>query len=43
LHGLNLKILFVVYYIKGERHYETSWFNESVERVLIDDHNVPRL
>ena len=27
----------------GERHYETHWFKESVERVLIDDHNVPRL
>lgn len=27
----------------GERKYETHWFNESVERVLIDDHNVPRL
>ncbi|XP_066918370.1 phosphatidylinositol 3,4,5-trisphosphate 3-phosphatase TPTE2-like isoform X2 [Clytia hemisphaerica] len=32
-----------IYNLCSERHYETHWFNDSVERVLIDDHNVPRL
>jgi len=32
-----------LYNLCSERKYETHWFNESVERVLIDDHNVPRL
>lgn len=32
-----------IYNLCSERHYETHWFNESVERVLIDDHNVPRM
>lgn len=27
----------------SERSYESHWFNNNVERVLIDDHNVPRL
>ena len=29
--------------ILGERFYDTSYFHDRVERVLIDDHNVPRL
>lgn len=30
-------------YILGERFYKTRYFHDRVERVLIDDHNVPRL
>jgi hypothetical protein len=27
----------------GERFYDTNFFHNRVERILIDDHNVPRL
>jgi hypothetical protein len=27
----------------GERFYDTAFFHDRVERILIDDHNVPRL
>lgn len=27
----------------GERSYEAHYFNDNVERILIDDHNVPKL
>ncbi|CAF3899167.1 unnamed protein product [Rotaria sordida] len=29
--------------ISGERYYNTAYFHNRVERILIDDHNVPRL
>ena len=29
--------------ILGERFYDTTFFHNRVERILIDDHNVPRL
>eukprot|EP00112_Aurelia_sp_Birch-Aquarium-sp1_P024593 Seg784.6_Seg784.1 transcript_id=Seg784.6_Seg784.1/GoldUCD/mRNA.D3Y31 product="Phosphatidylinositol 3 4 5-trisphosphate 3-phosphatase TPTE2" protein_id=Seg784.6_Seg784.1/GoldUCD/D3Y31 len=32
-----------IYNLCSERHYETNYFNDNVDRILIDDHNVPRL
>ena len=32
-----------LYNLCSERSYDTKFFNDSVERVVIDDHNVPRL
>lgn len=32
-----------LYNLCSERSYDTSFFNNSVERILIDDHNVPKL
>ncbi|XP_065668918.1 phosphatidylinositol 3,4,5-trisphosphate 3-phosphatase TPTE2 isoform X4 [Hydra vulgaris] len=32
-----------IYNLCSERHYDTSYFHDNVERVLVDDHNVPRL
>ncbi|XP_065058372.1 phosphatidylinositol 3,4,5-trisphosphate 3-phosphatase TPTE2-like [Rhopilema esculentum] len=32
-----------VYNLCSERSYETHYFNDNVERILVDDHNVPKL
>ena len=46
-YGNNLLLFLYIFvsfhWFLGERAYETHYFNENVERVLIDDHNVPRL
>jgi len=35
--------LYKIYNLCSERSYETHYFNDNVERILIDDHNVPKL
>ena len=36
-------IIKAISFFEGERSYETHYFNDNVERILVDDHNVPNL
>ena len=37
-----LMLLLLLLLYAAEREYDTSYFHNMVQRVLIDDHNVPR-
>lgn len=42
--GLGLtKVIYPYYFFAGERNYDASIFHGRVERVFIDDHNVPSI
>lgn len=42
--GLGLtKVIYLYYFSAGERNYDASIFHGRVERVFIDDHNVPSI